>query len=180
MQYDDTDQQLRDLIDRRDIYDLLVRLSSAIDRNDRGLMLECYFPGAVDDHGEFTGPVEQFVDWIGKLYRERVHAMAHHITNHRLERRGDQAAAETYVIVFLTGRPVDGRQVQMIGVGRYLDRLEKRDKAWRIAQRTALIDWQQVQSFPVEAEDPLVTRVTWGAASRKDPSYAHFASERQG
>ena len=56
----------------------------------------------------------------------------HNVTTHLCEIEGDVAHAESYVIVVLLGR--NGKTAQFIS-GRYLDRLERRDGAWRIAVR---------------------------------------------
>ncbi len=51
---------------------------------------------------------------------------------------GDEAHAETY---FLSVIRTDGADQLMLTGGRYVDRLEKREGDWRIANRVVVIEW---------------------------------------
>ena len=54
--------------------------------------------------------------------------------------KGTTALAETHVAAYHRVDVGSQERDTVIG-GRYLDRLEKRDGEWRIAQRTMLYDW---------------------------------------
>jgi hypothetical protein len=162
--------------DARELRELVFRLARAIDRNDREGILACYHPDAVDDHGEFKGPAEGFANWVGMLHRERVDSMSHLIANHLVEIGGNEARGETYVLVYLNGRPTGGQRFLMTGVGRYLDRFERREGVWRIAHRLVITDIEHTATLPTSETDGLVRQLNSGFASLDDPSYAHFGS----
>jgi SnoaL-like domain len=162
--------------DRRELHELVLRLARAIDRNDRPGMLACYHPDAVDDHGEFKGSAQGFADWVAMLHRDRVESMSHLIANHLVDIAGNEARGETYVHVYLNGRPTGGQRFLMTGIGRYLDRFERRDGVWRIARRLVLTDIEHTDILPPTATDGLVRQLNRGLASLDDPSYAHLRS----
>src|SRR4029450_9489969 len=56
--------QLRELLDKRELTDLVARASRAIDRCDEQLLLSCYHEDAVDDHGVYKGDPTGFVAYL--------------------------------------------------------------------------------------------------------------------
>ena len=91
----------------------------------------------------------------------------HNITAHTCEIDGDVAHCESYVIG--TMRLRDDKTVSLIG-GRYLDRLARRDGAWKIALRRCTIEWTMNgdTSFISSGAFAGFIRGTW---DRSDPSY---------
>lgn len=67
------------------------------------------------------------MQWGNALHEADFLAHTHNITTHNCEIDGDEAHTESYVIFVL--RRKDERTV-LVGGGRYLDRLEKRDGDW--------------------------------------------------
>ena len=61
----------------------------------------------------------------------------HNVTTHTCEIDGDEAHAESYVLVTLLA--TDGKTATMM-CGRYIDRLERRDGAWKIAVRRSTVE----------------------------------------
>lgn len=169
----ETEAFLRELASREQIHMLVLKLSRALDRNDRAGILAAYHPGALDHHGEFDGPVEDFVDWINGLNTERFESMSHIISNHYVEFEGSTALGETYVTTAIRTRKLAGQQVDIIAVGRYLDRYEKRDDYWRIAERTVVLDWQHADPVPADMGPVDILRLR-GTSNVSDPSYNHF------
>ena len=55
--------RLRELIDRQDIWSLLLRYARGLDRLDRDLIRSCYWDDAIDDHHSFIGSPDEFIDW---------------------------------------------------------------------------------------------------------------------
>jgi hypothetical protein len=87
----------------------------------------------------------EFVDWALRRHGGAHLSHQHCLLNHTCELDGDTADAETcfmFVSMNRAGQPVT------IGGGRYVDRLEKRDGAWRIAARVCLRDWSQTDERP--------------------------------
>ncbi|MBW8784115.1 MAG: nuclear transport factor 2 family protein [Novosphingobium sp.] len=128
---------LQETVDRREIYDCLMRYCRGIDRLDRAVLLSAYHPDAVDDHGTFVGPVEKFADYVLDLHRTHQHRTQHHITNHRCDIEGAVAHCESYYIFRSLNK---APPLYTTASGRYLDRLEKRDGRWGIVDRVCLVD----------------------------------------
>jgi hypothetical protein len=161
---------LAELDARRQIHDALQRLSRGIDRNDREAILSAYHPGAHDDHGEFKGPPEGFADYVDMFHRERFVSTTHFLGNELVAVEGDQATSETYVLAVLRFAR-DGELFDITGIGRYLDRWERRDGVWRITERTTVVDSDRIDRVAMRNEGPLAEMLSKGTSSRTDPSY---------
>lgn len=140
---------LREMKDRQDIYDCLMRYCRGIDRLDRELLLSAYHPDAADDHGSFVGTAEGFADYAFTLHTHHQQRTQHHITNHICEIEGDVAHAESYYIFrSLNTQP----PLHTTASGRYLDRLERRGGRWAIADRICLVDIRNDHWAPTGTE----------------------------
>jgi hypothetical protein len=158
---------VRELKDRQEIYDCIMRYCRGIDRLDRDMLLSAYHPDAIDDHGTFVGPVAKFWDYVFELHSTYQHRTQHHITNHRCQIEGDVAHTESYYIFrSLNKQP----PLYTNASGRYLDRLEKRQGRWGIAERICLVEIRNEFWAPTGFEGD----TDYVAPSRdpKDPSYA--------
>jgi hypothetical protein len=162
-------RQVRLIQDREAILDCLYRYSRGLDRHDAEALFSVYHADAIDDHGSFLGPPDEFVPWAHALHEKGWVAHTHFISNPRIELDGDIAHVESYVLFVL--RRTDGAGVDL-GGGRYLDRFERRDGEWRIAARKHVVEWR------TEGKDTLfgsanhhVTAYETGTKDRTDPSY---------
>lgn len=162
--------RLGELLDRQDIFDSIKRVSRAIDRFDRELFLSAYHPDAVIDAGALVAGPADVYDSGAALHDEGQSSTIHHLTNHVCEIAGDEAHAETYFLY--VGRNRDG--TNWAAGGRYNDRLERREGAWKIAFRYTIIEWSGM--IP-ETDVPLFRDVEdvhlngEPSRSRADPSY---------
>lgn len=130
-------RDVRDLRDRQEIFECLMRYCRGIDRLDREELLSAYHPDALDDHGSFVGPVEGFWEHVFQLHSTQQHRTQHHITNHVCEIDGDTAHTESYYIFrSLNKEP----PLYTTASGRYLDRFERRNGRWAIAVRICLVE----------------------------------------
>lgn len=129
-----TPNTLRDLLDRQEILDCLHRYCRGVDRFDRELVLSAYHPDAIDDHGSFVGAPPDFVEWAFAYHRE--HQLSHHhmIFNTSIELVGEVAHSETYWQFFGENRV----KPNILAIGRYVDRFERRDGRWAIAARVCI------------------------------------------
>ena len=126
------------LLDRQEILDCVYRYARGMDRWDRELARSAYHDDAVDDHGQFVGGVDEFLDWAFEAHRKAHASHQHAIVNHTCEIDGDVAHAESYyhfVSLNLAGPPWS------MSAGRYIDRFEKRDGRWAIAERVTVRDF---------------------------------------
>jgi hypothetical protein len=169
--------RLEQLLERQDILDCLIRFSRGMDRFDRELFLSAFHPDAVIAAGEFVGDPAALYDWASRLHDQGQSATHHNLLNHTCDIDGDTAHTETYYL--FVGRNRD--DTNWIAGGRYIDRLERRGGAWKIALRTNAIEWSgMVPTMPIPfAEVPDINLNGAPARSREDPSYRRPLANRR-
>jgi hypothetical protein len=166
--------EIRHLLDRQAIVDCLHRYSRGLDRHDEELLASAFHPDALDHHGDFLGPPDEFVPWANALHESEWTSHTHFLDVNAVEIDGDVAHSECYVLWAL--RRKDGDAVDL-GGGRYIDRLERREGEWRIAARELVIDW--VCSAPSRYFGQVAAASPGGTWDRSDPSYRRpFTLER--
>lgn len=161
--------RLQHLLERQDILDCLIRFSRGMDRFDRELFLSAFHADAIIAAGPFVGGPVELYDWASRLHEQGQSATHHNLLNHSCDIDGDTAHTETYYL--FVGRNRD--ETNWIAGGRYIDRLERREGAWRIALRTNAIEWSGlVPTLPIPFADVPDIHAN-GAPSRSeaDPSY---------
>jgi hypothetical protein len=127
------------IADRQQIAANLAKHSRGIDRRDAGLLKSVYFPDATVAYGMFDGPAHEFADVVANLSRGGPVTL-HRPCNQWIRLDGDRAVSECYVIAYMQLESADGPVQALVG-GRYLDRHEKRDGAWKLGHRTYVLDW---------------------------------------
>ncbi len=131
---------LRELADREQIRDCMMRYCHGVDRCDPDMVKSAYWPDAHDVHGDFDGNAYDFVDWAMPQLRKMVRTQ-HFIGNLLIRIDGDRARTEMYSRNWHTFRTAAGRLHDVIQGHRYLDKLEKRGGEWRIFDRLCITDW---------------------------------------
>jgi len=137
---------------RGEISEVMVRYCEALDRRDVVLLRSCFHADSTHDHGGFVGPSMEFCDHAMALLAQLV-ATQHLLGNISIKVAGDTATASSYfqayhrmpshgAMVFPQARPDED---VFIG-GRYLDRFERRDGAWKIARRNGILDWWRFEA----------------------------------
>jgi 3-phenylpropionate/cinnamic acid dioxygenase small subunit len=144
------DPRVQELLDKQEIQEVVYRFARGVDRHDWDLVRSCYHDGALDNHGPFKGPVEEYVPWVADALPQLAEMTMHFIGNVLVEVDGDSAQSEAYVIGYHRYRRDDGSRWDWLGGGRYVDHFERRDGAWRIAER--VLAWEWVRDDPVEQE----------------------------
>ena len=171
-----TDVDLRALADRLEIHQALMRYCRGIDRGDAELIQSAYHDDGVDRHFE-SEPVAaaDFARQAVEVVDGWTRITQHHVTNVLIELDGDTAAVESYYLGVQPTPREDGTEaLSMIG-GRYLDRFERRDGRWAIADRLVVIDWSREE---LSGEDwALVAQFPQGGRREADPSHGFFKSE---
>jgi hypothetical protein len=162
------------MTDRDEIQEILCRYCRAIDRLDEDLLDDCFHPDATHDHG-YQGPSSEFRKFALAILRPLV-ATHHQLGNVSIDIAGDTAFTECYFTAFhrlapgvesIFGTLPDGGDVVI--AGRYIDRFEKRDDAWRIAHRIGVHDWRQ-DSAPCDSGF-FNTKEGRGTRDKSDPVY---------
>jgi ketosteroid isomerase-like protein len=135
-----TDLELRSAVEKA-----LHSYCRGIDRLDAPSIAAAFHPGALlIDYGAPSLTIEQFVEHAVAALATRFVATQHRISNTTVQRNGDHALVETYVHATHVEQTDTARRLHTF-VGRYIDRFEERDGAWKIAHRTLRNDWTLVE-----------------------------------
>jgi hypothetical protein len=164
-------EALQRLIDKDEIRDLMARYARGVDRGDWNAVRAVYHPDAYDDHGDYKGGVDGFIEF-GKSRTGGATQVMHFLGECLIEfATPTLAMAETYFFTAHTLGPEGQRQygaggdgssgVQISQFGRYVDKVEKRNGEWRIAYRIVVFE---------------ATRLTLGAMP---PLKAEWAGQRR-
>jgi len=121
----------QDLLNFRDIEQLMVRYADRIDANDPEGAAACF---AEDGIGKYWGECrgrKEIAARLGKIL-DLFSATSHHLSNVSIHLDGERATAMSYVYAFHrmadTGDPLHYW-------GRWVDRLVRVDEGWRFAER---------------------------------------------
>ncbi|MGE3774741.1 MAG: nuclear transport factor 2 family protein [Gammaproteobacteria bacterium] len=167
---------------RADIQDVMYRYARGVDRRDWAAVRACFHDGATDHHGDFHGPIDDFVAWVGAMH-EQVPFSAHILGNMLIEFASDgSAAVETYFNAalrldaisvehrkMLVGEQTTATEIDMDVIGRYLDHFLLREDRWRIAKRQVAFDAVRVRPA---MNGTLKPEWVVGRRGSSDPVYA--------
>ena len=151
---------------RHDIEDTLKRFIRGIDRQDWQLALSTYHDDAVDEHGFFSGPANEFLERVAQAHVHQDHSM-HFMSNLLIDFLArDVAVVESYFLVFqrfgpqATGVIPGNNGIRKFATARYIDRFEERHGQWRVAHRVLVLgDIQEEQmSSPLTLPAGFVTQ----------------------
>lgn len=165
------------LQDRHEITECLFRYVRGVDRRNWELVRSAYHPDAYDDHGNYKGGIDGFIESLVKRHATIEQSM-HVVGNVVIEFADDDTALlEAYFIThqrlspsagdarlaYLRGASIAPDQaVETEVVGRYVDRMTRRDGIWRIAHRTVVFEVFRGQPAPAGGG----LRDNWVVASR--------------
>ena len=124
----------------------LYRYCRGIDRRDFELVRACYHPDASDDHGDYLGGVDGFLDYAESMLR-RFERTMHFLANILIEVElpADFARSEAYAIAFHRLRASEKKPLRDFVVGfRYVDDFERRGSDWRISNRICVFEWSRI------------------------------------
>ena len=142
-----TGDRLQILLERQDILDCMNRFSRGMDRFDREVFLSAFHSDAIISAGDFVGGPIALYDWACAMHEQGQKATHHNLLNHNCELGHDPAVGdadvynlahcETYYLFVARNRD----DSNWMAGGRYIDRVEKRNGAWKIAFRSNAIEW---------------------------------------
>jgi hypothetical protein len=159
-----TDQRLREAADKLEIYDVLARYCRGLDRLDPELVRSVYHEDAMDHHGPFDKLGQEFAPDVVALVRENTDSAMHFLSNVSIELRGEVAWVESYMLALNS----HAGNYQDVGA-RLVDRFERRDGAWKIADRLMILEF--VRETPMGPPSPLLGMFSRGSRDAADPSY---------
>jgi hypothetical protein len=140
--------RLEEVAARLEIQQVLTQYCRGVDRCDPSLIKEAFHEDAVDEHGPFVGKGWELAERLGLQPGDPVAGGQHQIFNIYIEfDADDEARVESYVMAYHPRRAPDGSDELLVFAGRYLDRFEQRDGAWKIASRRVISDFHRVEEL---------------------------------
>jgi hypothetical protein len=175
----DLEAELRVLLDKQALNELLMRYARGVDRWDKELVLGCFHSDATVHYNSYQGNAVEFYEALwsstGVAGQSGVPRGQHVVTNALFEVRGDVAYGESYLEARRAGvgDRRAGAEEQPTGpgfpierIGRMIDRYERRDGEWRITSRRVAMEW-----MPVETDAYNIANFAPTTTDRTDPSY---------
>jgi 3-phenylpropionate/cinnamic acid dioxygenase small subunit len=163
-----------DLADREAIRDCLTRYARSVDRVDEAQLRAVYWEDATDNHITYRGPASGFIEQVIPRLTA-IDQTSHMIGNMLIEIERALARVETYFLAFHRLPGPTGAFHDLVVGGRYLDRLEKREDEWRIAERMVVVDWFRDNPDSADwSRGFLGVDVQPGGRKPQDPSYRLF------
>ncbi|HKX78461.1 MAG TPA: nuclear transport factor 2 family protein [Novosphingobium sp.] len=155
-------EQLQELVDRMEIQKLIAIYCQGCDRYDAVRMAEPFHPDSIVDHGHTHAPAGEFVSEALPAQREHCSMVWHQMGQSLIEVNGEEAKAESYMLVAIRGSGDDDKRLDLMG-GRLVDTFVKEAGKWAIKTRLQIRDW----SFSTTIEHDQLAR-------------AHFAEGQPG
>ena len=190
-----TDADIEELITRQKAYAVLTSYCRALDRCDVDLMRSVYWEDGIDDHGVFSGNAAEFAEFIIREIQEWFDVTMHAIMNIHMDVRGDTVFSEAYLFAYHKVRADKAKVEEIFGSrymqqfdwsegtevphhfyygGRYIDRLERREGEWRIAERKVVMDWNDNKpSGEILDQGMFATLHPRGQRGHGDPVFAN-------
>ena len=134
------DAKLQEMWDHHEIRQMLAIYCHGCDRTDTAMMASVYCEESWDDHGPNKSDGRQFAKEILEQARTSTRVVSHQLGQSLIRVTGDSAAAETYFVATLISDTSDGDLMNQLG-GRYVDKLEREDGAWKVKERLCVLDW---------------------------------------
>jgi hypothetical protein len=152
--------ELRALLDKQAITEVILSYSRAVDRGDEALLRACYHEDAIEDHGgAFLGPARDYIQAIlPALHSDRL--MTHTVTNILIELEGPAVATSECYYLSFARYPAAEPPFETLTLARAVDRFDRRDGTWRIARRQLRWEWNR--------EQPIAE--TWARGGIGDPA----------
>ncbi len=156
------------MADRMAITEIIHMYARGVDRADADILKSTCWEDSELDYGGYKGPAYPFLEALPGGLKNFVNTQ-HQISNTLIFLDGDKASAESYLTAHHR-RPDD---TEMTYIGRYLDKLEKRNGIWKLSYRKIVMTWHQdaAMSENFEGNQSLVP-IDRATHDPDDPSYA--------
>lgn len=176
------EQQLRKLLDKQALYELVCAYANAADRHDHQKMRELYHEDAIDEHGHFfRGPAMEFIDKLPEI-QKGMDILHHNVTTVNFKIAGNKAEGEVYILAFHKTKDAEGAPgFDVLIGGRYFDKYEKRNGIWKFSHRAIVADWAYpANPSKVDLNHPFLAGAHIGKPGPDDPSYQFFSMFKWG
>jgi len=161
--------QIDVLLTKQTLHELNVRYCCGVDRSDRAMLENLWWPEATIDFGLFAGSAAQFCELISAP-NPALEVSFHFTANELFEVNGDRASGSIYVIG-VTTTAIDGKKQDQLVGGRYLDSFARRGGVWKFTRRLFVMDWNINQPTSANWTEGIGAAVTRGKRDRDDAFY---------
>jgi hypothetical protein len=148
-------EQVRALLDERDIRNVIDRYARSASRGDFELFKSCFHDDAVDHHApSFEGKISEFYEVFERASDSIGEVCQYFMCNLLIELDGDVAHTECQAFSpkVLHEKSYNGDKVMRFSGARYLHRFERRNGVWKIAECWWVPDWGLFQSVPPQLQ----------------------------
>jgi hypothetical protein len=169
----DMDSKVDRLISKQEITEGILRWSRGADRLDLATMQSAFHTDASINYGPGDVPCADFLQGIVAQHAADFESTRHIIFNVLIDVDGDRATSEAGVDCRVRFTREEG-PCEMLVLGRYFDRWERRDGQWKIAHRASVLDSYRVQEVVSNAQvDGWTSGLARGSRDSSDPSYEY-------
>lgn len=166
---------LNEIEAKQALHELNALYCRGADRMDRALMLSIWSDGATIDAGMFKGLAAEFCA-LATQPNPASERSFHSSSNEYYEVDGDSARGELYTIIINTVVE-DGKKIDRLIGGRYLDTYTRASGDWKIASRLFVLDWNMNHPSTAVWDEGLFGMIKLrGLQSKADPVYTLFAN----
>ncbi len=162
------------LADESAIRQILALHCRGVDRADEAALKACYWADATVSYGPQPASAHEFCAGLVKAIA--AFAQTHHQIGNVLIAFEDadppaRATVETYLTAYHYRASAEAGDNEMVYIGRYLDRFERRGDRWKISHRTPVMGWSQNLPASHDATHPALTALARAGRFPDDPSY---------
>ncbi len=162
------------LADESAIRQILALHCRGVDRADEAALKACYWADATTAYGAEPAPAHEFCANLVKAIT--AFAQTHHQIGNVLIAFDDaeppvRARIETYVTAYHYREGGEGDDSELVYIGRYLDRFEKRGDVWKISHRAPVMGWSQNLTASHDPAHPALAALTRAGRFPDDPIY---------
>jgi hypothetical protein len=167
-----TSREIEEFLAKQELHELTARYCRGIDRADEAILLSVWHTDATVDYGFMKGSAKEFSQMMTAM-NEQIVRTIHCVSNELFEVDGKFATGESYLFSISTRR-IDGKEMDTLVGGRYLDRFELRDGEWRLLHRTFIMDWNMNQPSTGEwsGDGRFGVLTNHGRRDKSDPVYS--------
>lgn len=162
------------LADESAIRQILALHCRGVDRADEAALKACYWAEATVAYGSQPAPAHEFCTGLVKAIT--AFAQTHHQIGNVLiafdqAEPSTTARVETYLTAYHYREQAGAADSELVYLGRYLDRFEKRGDKWKISHRMPVMSWSQNLVASHDATHPALAALARAARFPSDPIY---------
>ena len=160
------------IADESAIRQILALHCRGVDRADEAALKACYWADATVKYGPQPAPAHEFCTGLVKAiagFAQTHHQIGNVLIAFAAGEPSVRATVETYLTAY---HYRDGAaDSELIYLGRYLDRFEKRGDTWKISRRLPVMSWSQNLPASHDGAHPALAALARAGRYPDDPVY---------